>query len=125
MHIEHWLIGPQLIGFIFMILGYIQTRFPPKRINNFYGYRMPSAMKNQETWDEANSFSAKYMVKLGLIMIIAGFVLIAGLSLFNLKEDARMALQTALLIVSSITLAILLMAGTEKHMSKVFDNKPL
>jgi len=123
MHLEHWLIGPQLIGLIFLIMGFIQKRFPPKHINSLYGYRMPSAMKNQQTWDEANSFSARYMIKLGLIMIIAGFVFVACLDLANMKEDARMGLHAALLVVSSIAMAVLLITGTEKHMNKVFDNK--
>ena len=123
MHLEHWLIGPQLLGLIFLIMGLIQKRFPPKRINSLYGYRMPSAMKNQQTWDEANSFSARYMIKLGLITIIAGFVLVACLDLANMKEDARMGLHAALLVVSSMAMAVLLITSTEKHMNKVFDNK--
>lgn len=123
MHAEHWLIGPQLIGLIFLIMGFIQKRFPPKRINSLYGYRMPSAMKNQETWDEANSFSARYMIKLGLIMIIAGCILVACLNLANMKEDTRMGIYAALLVVSSMVMAVLLITGTEKHMSKIFDNK--
>lgn len=123
MHAEHWLIGPQLIGLIFLIMGFIQKRFPPRRINSLYGYRMPSAMKNQQTWDEANGFSARYMIKLGLIMIIAGFVLVACLALANMKEDTRMGLHAALLVVSSMAMAVLLITGTEKHMSKKFDNK--
>ena len=125
MHVEHWLIGPQLIGLIFMIMGYIQKRFPPKHINGLYGYRMPSAMKNQQTWDEANSFSARYMIKLGLIMIAVGIVLVACLEMISIKEDAHMGLLAALLVVSSMTMAVLLIVGTEKHMNKVFDNKPL
>jgi hypothetical protein len=86
---------------------------------------MPSAMKNQQTWDEANSFSARYMIKLGLILIITGLVLVACLDLIGMKENARTGLHAALLLVSSMTMAVLLITGTEKHMSKVFDNKPL
>lgn len=125
MHVEHWLIGPQLIGLIFMIMGYIQKRFPPKHINGLYGYRMPSAMKNQQTWDEANSFSARYMIRLGSIMIIAGFISVVCLEQISMKEDARVGLLAALLVVSSMTMAVLLIVGTEKHMNKLFDNKPL
>jgi uncharacterized membrane protein len=125
MHVENWLIGPQLIGFIFVIMGFIQKRFPPKRINSLYGYRMPSAMKNQETWDEANSFSARYMIRLGLIMIVIGFALAGGLTLINMKEEARTGLSAALLVVSAMLIAVLLITGTEKHLSNTFDNKPL
>ena len=105
-----------------MIVGLIQKRFPPKRINGLYGYRMPSSMKNQQTWDEANSFSARYMIKLGLIVMVAGFILAGCLSLLSIKKDVQMGLQTALLVITSITVALLLIASTEKHLSKVFDN---
>lgn len=108
-----------------MLMGFIQKRFPPKHINSLYGYRMPSAMKNQETWDEANHFSAVYMITLGIITIVAGFVLTISLDMISMKEDRQIAIQTALLVVSAITMAVLLMMGTEKHLSKVFDNKPL
>jgi uncharacterized membrane protein len=121
MHVQIWLIGPQLIGLIFLVTGFIQKRFPPKRINSLYGYRMPSSMKNQETWDEANSFSAGYMIKLGLIMIVLGVVIATCLEFISMKEVTRTGLQVALLIVSSMTIAVLLIAGTEKHMSKIFD----
>ena len=121
----NWIVGPHLIGVIFLLAGLIQKRFPPKHINGLYGYRMPSAMKNQQTWDEANGFSARYMIKLGLIMIAIGIVLVACLEMISIKEDARMGLLAALLVVSSMTMAVLLIVGTEKHMNKVFDNKPL
>jgi uncharacterized membrane protein len=125
MHLESWLIGPQLIGLICLIMGMIQKRFPPKHINSSYGYRMPSSMKNQQTWDEANSFSARYMIKLGLTLIVMGLILVPCLNLIGMKEGARMGLRAALLIVSSMAMAVLLIIGTEKHMSKVFDNKPV
>jgi uncharacterized membrane protein len=125
MNLTDWIVGPQLIGLIFIIVGFIQTRFPPKHINNLYGYRMPSAMKNQQTWDEANSFSARYAIKLGVIMIIAGLVAMVCLNLIIMKESMRMGLHAALFIVSALLTAVLLITGTEKHMSKVFDNKPL
>lgn len=125
MNLTEWLIGPQLIGLIFIIIGFIQIRFPPKHINNLYGYRMPSAMKNQQTWDEANHFSARYAIKLGTVMFAIGLVITTGLVLISMKESTRMGLHAALFVASALTTAVLLITGTEKHMSKVFDNKPL
>jgi uncharacterized membrane protein len=104
-------------------MGFIQKRFPPRRINSLYGYRMPSAMKNQQTWDEANGFSARYMIKLGLIVMVVGFILVGCLEQVSLKQEAQMGLQAALLIIASMAITVLLIIGTEKHLSKVFDNK--
>ena len=48
-----------LSGGIFLLAGYIQFRFPPKKINHLYGYRTSTSMRSQECWDFAQTFSAK------------------------------------------------------------------
>ena len=51
-------------GLIFLIAGYIQHRFPPKKINHLYGYRTSASMKSQESWDFAQEYSAKKVIKI-------------------------------------------------------------
>ena len=46
-------------GLIFLLAGFIQQRFPPKKINHLYGYRTSNSMKSQESWDFAQEYSAK------------------------------------------------------------------
>ncbi|KAA3642432.1 MAG: hypothetical protein DWP98_14195 [Bacteroidetes bacterium] len=65
-----------LCGIIFLILFFIVYRFPPKKINSFYGYRTARSMKNQELWDFAQTFSAIQFLKSAVILI---FVSIIGL----------------------------------------------
>ncbi len=62
---------PVLTGLIFIIVGFIMWNFPPKRINMLYGYRTKSSMKNQEVWNFAQKFSAKEMMKLGLLLAMS------------------------------------------------------
>ena len=63
-----------LTGGCFSLAGYITKRFPPKKINHLYGYRTKTSMRNQEVWDFAQRYSAREMIKLGIIMLIlAGF----------------------------------------------------
>ena len=52
-------------GLIFLLAGFIQQRFPPKKINHLYGYHTSNSMKSQESWDFAQEYSAKKMMKMG------------------------------------------------------------
>lgn len=61
---------PLLIGILFMLGGFAMLKFPPRKINWFYGYRTPCAMKNQKRWDFAQKYSAKLMIKLGGLSIL-------------------------------------------------------
>ena len=38
---------PALTGFIFIVAGFIQYKFPPKNINAFYGYRTNRSMRDK------------------------------------------------------------------------------
>ncbi|MGY6649977.1 SdpI family protein [Wenyingzhuangia sp. IMCC45574] len=64
---------------IFLITGLIMYKFPPKNINFLYGYKTPRSMKNQESWDFAQIYSAKKM------MLIGGLLCSLGLVSFLLK----------------------------------------
>lgn len=45
-------------------------RYPPKKINDFYGYRTNRSKKSQEHWDFAQIESAKYMKQSGYYSLI-------------------------------------------------------
>lgn len=64
-----------ILGSIFTFIGVIFKVFPPKKINYIYGYRTRLSMKNQETWEEAQRFSAYSMIILGVISVILGLIL--------------------------------------------------
>ena len=59
-----------MVSIIFIIVGILTYKFPPKTINNLYGYRTKTSMKNQQTWNFAQTYSAKKMIVIGFIMII-------------------------------------------------------
>ena len=72
------LLIPFLVGIIFIIVSMIMLKFPPKKINFWYGYRTPNSMKSQERWDFSQEYSAVEMRKMGVIMLVisfAGFLL--------------------------------------------------
>ena len=118
-----WVIGPQVIGIIFIIIGFIQKTWPPKNINSFYGYRMPSSKQNQQTWDEANRYSARYMIKVGLFILIVGIVATILLNTIPMPARIRGAVWYMLMLASSMGSAISMIVSTERHMEKSFDRK--
>src|SRR5580698_5836717 len=84
--IAAWIFGPQIIGFVFLVLGALQYYFPPKKINNWYGYRTPTAKRNQQTWDEGNRFSSRLMMRFGFIVMVIGLLIAAVLNNLGLTE---------------------------------------
>lgn len=55
---------------IFTVVGVVFWMYPPKKINEFYGYRTTRSRKSQEAWDFAQRYSAKLMTILGLAALI-------------------------------------------------------
>jgi uncharacterized membrane protein len=123
MSITHWIIGPQLTGMILAVCGLVMSRFPPNQINDYYGYRMPSSTKNQQTWDEANRYSATYMVKAGLITTAIGFLLAFVLDITAMSPDVRTGLSIGGMMVSVLLPVVFVIVATEKHLTKTFGDK--
>ena len=104
-----------LVGIIFSIVGFIFRIFPPKKINWIYGYRTFSSMKNTDTWNVANKYSAELMIAEGITLTILGVAI-----LFIPNPGVT----TAILAIGLILLsAIILIVATERQLNKVFDNQ--
>jgi uncharacterized membrane protein len=101
-----------ITGPLFMVLGYYFSKFPPKKINNIYGYRTPRSMKSQEAWDFAQVYGAKKMMLAGLIMLVAGLLLLP----LNLTEHIAAVLSIGILLGSAIWMIVV----TEKELKKKF-----
>lgn len=62
-------------GILITVLGSVYFKFPPKEINQLYGYRTRRSMANQKIWDYANSLGSKMMLYLGLTILFFGLLL--------------------------------------------------
>lgn len=113
--IVEWLFGPEVIGLIFIIVGFIQKTWPPKHINSLYGYRMPSSKQNQETWDEANRYSARCMIKVGAFIFVLGIIATILISFIPMPGRIKGAIWFFLMIASSMGSAIALIIYRETH----------
>lgn len=54
-----------LVGAIFILAGAVQYKYPPKKINAFYGYRTARSMRDHTIWKYAQRYSAVKMMQLG------------------------------------------------------------
>ena len=111
---ENTLFIQLLIGPLFLVLAIIFKLFPPKSINNIYGYRTSYSMRSQAVWDEANRFSCNLMVGTGVIVIIAQII-----SHFMLEVGLSLTVPIVLLVV----LLIAIIPITERHLRKNFDKE--
>jgi uncharacterized membrane protein len=118
-----WIFGPQIAGTLFLIMGLIFNKFPPKKINELYGYRTLASKKNQQTWDVANRYAAKYMIRCGIIVLIIGLLFTGILKEIPIPGKIKGALTALFFISSGIIPCILLIVATEKHLDKIFGNK--
>ena len=102
-------------GIIFLIMGFIMYKFPPRKINGLYGYRTAKSMGSQERWDFAQTYSAKEMMKSGLIFSIVG--------LFGIifQPDETIATIVGLGII--IVCVIILIARVERALNRNFKDK--
>lgn len=84
-----------LLGSIFILTGFILYKFPPKNINELYGYRTKSSMRNIERWKFAQTYSARLMMYLG-----AAYLLIAIPAAFiNINESVSLGIGLVLLLL--------------------------
>ena len=55
------------------LLGYIFTKiWPPKEINDFYGYRTKRSKRSKEAWDFAQEYSTRMMLYITLLNLALG-----------------------------------------------------
>lgn len=61
-------------GLIFVVIGWLLIKFPPKAINKIYGYRTPRSMRSQNAWDFAQRYSSLVMVKCGWLLVVVACI---------------------------------------------------
>ena len=102
-------------GLLF-VLSLVFLIFPPKKINNWYGYRTHKSMQNQDIWDFSNKTFNQSFYK------YAGISFLAAMLLATISTTA-LTWQPMLFIMLSIVACIV---KTEKAISQTFteDGKP-
>jgi hypothetical protein len=120
------LVGPHLIGLLYILIGALQRYLPPKSINRWYGYRTFTAKTSQQTWDEANRYSAIYMMRAGAIVLVGGFIIYAATMLAHTPDDSQKWINYVILFGGAMGVGILSTVATERHLKRTFKklNQP-
>lgn len=71
-NLDPFILITALAGSTFLLAAAIQYKFPPKKINHFYGYRTKTSMRNQECWRFAQRYSALQMMRTATAIIALG-----------------------------------------------------
>ncbi len=102
------------VGILLLIISIFILKFPPKKINGWYGYRSASSMKSQERWDFAQIYSSRIMLKVALGMVFIGIL--------GIKIQTSETLGTALALGTMIIMLGVMIYKTETAIHKKFDN---
>jgi uncharacterized membrane protein len=96
-----------------LLLGWLLKKFPPKKINHLYGYRTQRSMKNQATWEAANTYSTLVFFKISL------YSFLIPVALYFLYPK----LNVLITIITNTLLLLYVLYATEKDLKTRFDTQ--
>ncbi len=105
---------------ILTVVGIVLWMYPPKKINEFYGYRTTRSRKSQEAWDFAQRYSAKLLTMFGFAALIVG----AAAHLFRnslcINSDYLMLYDICITLLLPIIVVLTSIVLTELELRKRF-----
>lgn len=102
-----------LCGLIYLILGWAMKKFPPKKINDYYGYRTRRSKISQKHWDFAQKESVKHIIQAGYYSILCSSLFI----LFPFEES-----HVWIAVTITTLLPLISVIQTEKALKKKFES---
>ena len=105
---------------IMTVGGVVFWMYPPKKINEFYGYRTTRSRKSQEAWDFAQKYSAKMMTVLGLVALIVAAAARLFLNGLCINSDYLMLYDICITLLLTIIFVLPPIILTELELRKRF-----
>lgn len=96
--------------FFFSVIFYF---FPPKKINDFYGYRTNKSKLNEDIWQVANSTFNKNFLKYSGISFL-------GMLVFHYITNATISWQPMVLLLLTLATCVI---KTEQLLRETFDEE--
>jgi uncharacterized membrane protein len=91
----HLMLGPMML-----VLAFLFKRFPPKKINHWYGYRTPRSMRSQQAWDYANQYSSN------AFLVVSGLTCLAQVITASLMDFKTAIFWSAIFLCIALTAVI-------------------
>ena len=107
-----------LIPVMMIFIGVFFLKFPPKKINRFYGYRTASSMKSIYTWEFSHIYCGKLLIPFGLMTLFPSLIL--AVFVFNMPSDITSAVAGVLCVLQIVPIVVAI-ALTESAINKNFD----
>ena len=104
-----------LVPAIILVVGLLFNKYPPKKINFFVGYRTCKSMKDSETWKFANKYSAKILIRQGLILLIISIALLILMCFDMIKCSEDVLAILIILQAFSLILPIIIVENKIKN----------
>jgi len=105
---------PFITGPIFIIAGFVIMKYPPKKINWWYGYRTTNSMLSQERWDFAQLYAGRELIKSG------GLLLLLSIPGWFLKFESNEFTGLAVGLGTSLVFTLIAILKTEKALRQKF-----
>ena len=103
-----------------LVVGIVFWKYPPKKINEFYGYRTTLSRKSQEAWDFAQRYGAKLMTMFGLAALVVAAVAHWLRNCLCINSDCLMLYDITITLALPIIVAIPPIVLTELELQKRF-----
>ena len=95
----------------------------PTKINGIDIYLTSSPEKNEQIIKEAKRFLPRYLIKLSLVILIAGMAITAILKIIITSAQLREVLGFMFLIILMSLSMPIVITKTGRHLEKKFNNK--
>lgn len=101
-----------LLALIMFGTAYVLMRRPPAAINWLYGYRTHRSMRNPDTWQAGNAYSANLLLRLTLLLPV---VQVLAYAILGPKTSLGVAIGYVVME------AVLVLIMTERYLAGHFD----
>ena len=110
-----------IVGIVVTVIAVVFKKFPPKKINMWYGYRSETSVESQEAWDAGQKYSSKLMIIEGILLMIFG--LIVGVMSARMENKIKNIILISFVAVVIPIMFIYLIVATEIYLNKNFSSK--
>lgn len=102
---------------IFLMIGVIFSKFPPRKINCFYGYRTKRSMISQNNWDYSQKALGAIFIKISSIFLLVNIVLLYPYYIYRAKINLLLIVSLIVMVIQSIG-TIISVFSIEKDLKK-------
>lgn len=96
---------------VILAIAIIFQKYPPAKINNWYGYRTKRSMRDQASWDFANAYSSDLMLKYTIVLI--------AIQIICLLLDTSELISSVVHIGGTLVVVLLPILFTERMLRKM------